>query len=126
MLDFCAACDNLLTLFLSDGVVGQRCLSCGASHPMPSGVHTIWERLGTSANAEMCRPYADPAIHGDATIPTVSMVCEGCRCEHDVKYVRYGTGLSFLYACPDCGTFWTRNGRGRATVLAPRAISTGA
>ena len=123
MLDFCAACDNLLTLFLSDGVVGQRCLTCGASHPMPPGVHTIWERLGTAANAEMCRPYADPAIHRDATIPSTTAFCEGCGTDRVVKYVRYGSGLSFLYACPECGGFWTRNGRGCATVLSPRTES---
>ena len=117
MLDFCTACDNLLTLFLSGGVTGQRCLSCGALHPLPAGVHTMWERLGTGANAEKCKPYVDPAIHGDATIPTTRVFCERCDGDREVKYVRYGSGLSFLYACPNCETFWTRTGRGRSSVL---------
>ena len=121
MLDFCSSCDNSLSLVFEDGVAAQRCLACGTVHAIPSGVHTIWERLGTAADSEMCRQYIDTSIHHDPTIPFMQCHCPKCDATKTVRYVRYGSGLTYLYACPDCNGFWTRSKGGAATeVLSTR------
>ena len=121
MLDFCSACDNSLALVFEDGQAAQRCLACGVLHGMPEGVHIIWERLGaTAADSEMCRQYVDDAIHHDPTVPTMRSHCPTCNKDRRVRYVRYGTGLTYLYACPECKGFWTRVKGGDAHAVKAR------
>lgn len=119
MLDFCPSCDNSLTMAIEDGVAGQRCMVCRTLRPIPEGVHVIWERLGTAADTEMCRQYVDLSIHHDPTIPIIRTHCPKCERERDVRYVRYGSGLTYLYACPDCSQFWTRAKGGPAETVVP-------
>ena len=121
MLEFCSNCDNSLALVFEDGRAAQRCLACGALHSMPKGVHTIWERLGTASDSEMCRQYLDASIHEDPTIPTMQCHCPTCDAEKKVRYVRYGSGLTYLYACPDCKKFWTRSKGGAPTLVHSRS-----
>ena len=115
MLDFCSFCDNSLALVFSDETAAQKCLACGLVQDVPKGVHVIWERLGAkAADSEMCRQYVDKAIHRDPTVPTLTTHCPTCAKDRRVRYVRYGAGLAYLYACPDCEGFWTRTKGGDA------------
>lgn len=79
---------------------------------MKRGVNVLWERLGTASESEMCRQFVDPAIHDDPTIPTMEVHCAACERVRKVRYVRYGSGLTYLYACPHCHKFWTRSNGG--------------
>ena len=122
MLDFCDVCDNSLSIAASDGTVVKRCLSCGTTRPLPEGVHTIWETLGTTAHTEVFMHFVHPSIHADPTIASLRTRCPNCDDTREVKFVRYGKGLNFLYACPDCSGFWTRCKGGTPTIVRPRDL----
>ena len=117
MLDFCSVCDNSLSISADDESVTQKCLSCGTVHPLGPGVHVIWESLGTAAHTEVFMHYVDPSIHSDPTIASLCTSCPGCKQERKVRYVRYGKGLNYLYACPDCMGFWTRSKGGSPVIV---------
>ena len=84
---------------------------------MQKGVHMIWDKLGTAARAELYRQYLSSEIHEDPTVATLSTMCPTCSEKKVVRYVRYGKGLDFLYACPDCATFWTCQSGGSSKIV---------
>lgn len=109
MLQFCSTCDNALSIVLRDAEPKQLCSVCSTVVPLPPGLHVIWEKLGTAADAELYRQYLDPEIHNDPTVAQMHLPCPHCKEERVVRYVRYGSGLNFLYACPFCRKFWIRS-----------------
>lgn len=121
MLEFCSVCDNTLGLVLqasegSASKVQQKCLACGTTHHLTKGCHILFEWLGTAAATEMYRQYLDPSIFEDPAIAKLQTTCPHCATQRTARYVRFGTGIDYLYACETCKTFWTR-ARGGAPVI---------
>jgi len=61
--------------------------------------------------------FVNDDIFIDPTIATLETECPTCRSTREIKYVKFGPGLDFVYACTSCRTFWTRVRGGKATIV---------
>lgn len=111
-MDFCDLCSNTMTLSLSENTdrvsVHKKCLACGSKRDLPKGCHLLFERLGTSAALQTYEQYVNDTIFKDPTVARMSLDCPNCQRSASVRYIRFGNGLDYLYACEECRTFWTR------------------
>ena len=99
------------------------CHACGLTVPLGTGVHVIWEGIGTAAQSDVFMQYVDASIHQDPTIASIDVDCPRCQDKRKVKYIRYGKGLDYLYACAKCDGFWTRCKGGAPVLVTPRLLA---
>jgi DNA-directed RNA polymerase subunit M/transcription elongation factor TFIIS len=112
MLEFCTACDSLLSLEAGeDNVVYQHCARCDTRHDIPRGVHVMWDSLGSGGGEGRFDHLLHADMRGDPTFPTVQMQCPTCVATTTAKYAKCGSSSDVLYCCTACGTFWRRCGR---------------
>jgi hypothetical protein len=117
-MDFCDVCDNTTTLSLDNEAtppqVVRKCLACGSRSPVPEGCHVLFERLGTTAVSETYKQFISDDMFIDPTVATLDAECPHCDTMRQVKYVKFGPGIDYLYACSTCEVFWTRVRGGKA------------
>ena len=120
-MQFCDACDNTMTIALStvddDISIKHKCLACGTTRAVPEGCHLLFERYGTAATSNNHRQFVNDDIFVDPTVATLQARCPRCEADRDVRYIRFGAGLDFLYACTVCRAFWTRVRGGEAKIV---------
>jgi hypothetical protein len=120
-MDFCKACDNTTTLSLDDETsplsVVRKCLACGSRSPVPHGCHVLFERLGTTVASETYKQFINDDMFVDPTIAMLDAECPHCDIVRRIKYVKFGPGLDYVYACSTCESFWTRKRGGKAEIV---------
>lgn len=111
-MNFCDLCDNTVTLVLDDTTtptaIKEQCLACGVQRQLAHGCHLVFENSKTSTVRGAYEQYITNDVFADPTIAKLDTLCPNCRVVRTVRYVKFGSGLDFVYGCEACKTFWIR------------------
>lgn len=118
-MQFCANCDNMYYLQLSDDDENKLiyyCRNCGNKDYMLNNENLCVSRTHISSSDKDCNNIINEYIKLDPTLPRINNInCPNieCKCnldkeqKKDITYIRYDDiNMKYLYYCNICSTQW--------------------
>lgn len=106
MLEFCPNCNSTMRIAVHESEVSRLCVSCNTRVGLGAGPHVLWEH--SMGNDDVAyKQFLHASVARDATLPSMDAPCPRCQTRREIKYVKYGKGLKYLYTCTTCAHHFT-------------------
>ena len=104
---WCPICDNSTAFVFKDKALLRTCMTCDHEFAAAESFVVVNEHMrdNTDLVDEAATRNAKYTV-ADPTIATIQKGCPSCKVDREIKIVRLGDTLKYIYTCTECLKVW--------------------